>query len=285
MTNPAVHIILVNLAEVTPETRSSYMPGGATRVGGKPPRREEVRKLRDMKFKAARGMAADLAKLDAAMVQLGGDLRITETFRDVNVQAAERMKYDTWVKAGKPAPGARGFNSSTMRTTYVARPGASNHGWGGAFDLDIAALALNGLRPGSNEALAAFWPLARAHGFTPVIAHPLASMSEAWHFDHWGPFQATYDLAKEAGNGNPYGLASSVANILQGNHPGPNAGWRYVQSRILAHGVWCGEPDGDPGKMTRGAIASLGLTFTSDVTAMQAALIEAGIGQEAIDAA
>lgn len=282
---PDVHITLVALATVAPDTRSSYMQGGQTRVDGRPPRREETRLLRDMKFKAARGMAGDLAKLDAAMVARRGDLRITETYRDPAVQHAERVKWDAWVAAGKPQPGTSRFNSRTMRTTYVARPGASNHGWGGAFDLDIAALTLDGLRPGSNEALAAFWPLAREHGFTPVIAHPLASQSEAWHFDHLGPFEAVRQLAIEAKHGNPYGLTAEVGNILAGGHPGTNSGWRYVQARLLAHGAWCGSPDGDPGKMTRGAIASLGLTFTSDVTAMQAALIEAGIGQEAIDAA
>lgn len=279
---------LVPLATAAPTIRSSYMRGGKTRTpDGRIPRREDLLPMSSLKFKATRATARDLARLDVLMLARGGDLRLTEVNRLVAVQAAERAKYEAWVAAGKPDPGTPAFVVGRMRTTYVARPGASNHGWGGAFDLDVAALTLDGLKPGSNAALAAFWRLIEAEGlgFTPIIAEPLASMSESWHFDHWGPFAEIKALAARAGHGNPYGLASEVANVLAGVHPGAESGWRYVQARLLAGGFWCGAPDGDPGRMTRGALIQAGVTFLPEPVAMQARLIELGIGQAVLDAA
>lgn len=173
-------------------------------------------------------------------------LRVTDLWRDVVVQAAARKRYEAWVMAGKPMGAA--YNQKTMKNAFVALPGKSMHNGGRAVDLSIDTM----LRALGREYLDAFWPIARKHGFTPVIAKPTEGASESWHFDHKGIWEPVFDtLGYEQGV-----LAANCAVGMAGPYQSPE---RRVQAHIIRLGKSIGEIDGNLGPRSRAALVELGI--------------------------
>jgi hypothetical protein len=176
-----------------------------------------------------------------------------------------------------------------MRVDAASPPGRSQHGWGGAVDFDVAALEFAGTGRGTDEALARFWELAAADGWTPIIANPWIAQSESWHFDRFGwPMLALRKLFADHGYRSNYGLVAEVGCTLAGTMPHTvgHQKERYVQARLLIDGHWCGPVDGIIGKNTRAALADAGVTAPPGATVDQliTALNEAGVGSEALGA-
>lgn len=129
-------------------------------------------------------MAPALLALSNAVAAAGGDFRVTECHRDVNVQKAARAKYDAWVKAGKPKPGTPGWNAATMKNAFVAAPGRSGHNAGRSIDVHLDVLKFPGLP--ADKQLDKLWELAIPLGWKPIIKSADERASEAWHFDYPG---------------------------------------------------------------------------------------------------
>jgi hypothetical protein len=289
----------IELVDLPPETQTAYCRGGRTRLssGKIPPLRSAltVGRAPSKNWRLTKATAADLAKLNKALLKLKAEpARLVDAFRDPKTQAIARDMYENWLAAGKPPEGSPRFHRSTMKNAYVARPGQSNHGWGAAIDIDEDALIFKGVARGSDEALGMFWDIAAKYGFTPIIAHPNVHQSEAWHFDHFGPLRAVYDLfLAHRGDGAAYrNAAAHVATVgaaLAGTLPrGDRTDWKYVQSRALAAGAWAGIPDGLPGKMTKAALKELDIDAVivkQGVANIMAKMNELHIAEDVIGAA
>ena len=269
------------------------MSGGKTRLptGQIPPLRNAltIAKAPSKNWKLTRSAAADWLALNTAWIKAGGEaLRLSDAFRDARIQQDARDKYDNWINAGKPTPGSTKFHKATMKTAYVARPGQSNHGWGGAVDIGVKALFMKGTGRGTDETLGKFWDMAAKFGWRPIINHPVVDQDESWHFDHLGPLQGVYDLFRKNGRG-AYGYTATVGAALTGTLPrSDKAEWIYVQSRIILAGQYIGAPDGVPGRMTKAGLKALGIdaaTVKQGVHHVAAALNKAKIAEDLIAAA
>jgi hypothetical protein len=178
-----------------------------------------------------------------------------------------------------------------MKTAYVAAVGQSNHGWGGAVDIDVGALVFPGIARGSNEALAAFWEIAESFGWLPIITRPSVGQSECWHFDHLGPLAEIRDLFVRKGMaGSAYAQTAMAGHALAGVLPGelaPNVTVAYIQSRLLLAGYWVGKVDGVIGPKTLGALAEVGVGLNKGAAAESVlpSLDRIGLAREAIEAA
>lgn len=262
-TKPIPLSTTIRIVNLDPGLLTSYGPRGATRDGKGQPFREADLALtanRGGGWRAAPAMAADLLALDGAWLkETGRRLRLTDVFRDGEVQANARRRYETWIAAGSPPPGSARFSKATMKTDFVAPVNGSNHQWGGAVDFDIAAVA-----GGTDEGLAQFWRVAKEYGFRPIIAHPHLGQSEAWHFDHHGPLSAVLSRYKREPGAPAYTRTAMLACILAGTFVGDRKMERYAQARIALGcaplpdgGPWPGDCDGYIGKQTRAAFAAL----------------------------
>ena len=211
-------------------------------------------------FMLAPMAAAHLNSLDRA-VQAGGGapLRLTEAYRPVARQQQARAAYLTWMQAGRPAPGSAGWRPG-MKAAYVAPPGESHHGWGAAVDIDVGALRVADHGAGTHESLAAFWEIASFFGWHPVIQHPQVSASESWHFEHFGglsQIRALMQMHRPRYRAQRVSSTIALAGCaLTGTLPAAlgNHDVYYVQARLLAEGLWCGEPDGQLGPLTSHAL-------------------------------
>lgn len=260
---PSNRVLLV----AGPPVATSYIKSsGRTRTpGGKVPSYGELATVIELAHKnpgawrVSPGMYSALVRLDEAMKQAGSKgLRVTEASRSLSFQASERVKYDAWIAAGKPQPGSAGFNSKTMRTAFICKPGESGHNWGGSIDIDVAALDFPGMAS-ADQQLAKFWELAKAHGFSPVIPSPDAGRSECWHFDHLGPMASVRKLFEESGGvayGNLYGEVNRTACALFGLVGGDR---EFIQARLLLAGIWVGRVDGQIGPKTLAGLARFGI--------------------------
>lgn len=173
-------------------------------------------------------------------------LRVTDLWRDIATQTALRRRYDFWVASGKPT--GTSYDPRMMKRDYVATPGKSMHNGGRAVDLNTGSM-LNAL---GGQYLDAFWPTARRHGFTPIIAAPTEGVSESWHFDHKGIWQRVFDtLGYEQGI-----LAANCAVGGAGSFQSPE---RRVQAHIVRLGKNIGDIDGNLGPRSRSALTELGI--------------------------
>jgi len=281
----------MQLVELDHNLLSSYIPGGHTRIGSQLPPESRLLTLGQIRgWKASPATARDLALLDADVVAAGGARpRHTEVHRNPVVQGDARRKYEAWTAAGRPPRGTPGFDVRTMKAAYVRRAGESLHNAGMAVDYDVAAFEFPGTGRGTDAALARFWQLARVRGFTPIIASPDIDQSEAWHFDHLGPFAAVVDLARENDEVRGNLLASVAACSLLGGHVPPDGRIkeRVIQARLLLGGFWCGWVDGHIGKMTHAALKDAGFSGTiakaKEAHLTLAWLNEAGVGVEEVE--
>lgn len=265
----------IQLVPVPNGIKSAYLPGGSTRIGknnaipdyGLLVPASDLFKKNPAAWLCTPKMAEALSALNERMRQRGSKgLRISDLSRPYAIQARERQKYEAWLAASSPVSTAKGFNPATMRSTYVARPGESNHGWGGAFDHDVYALDYPGLSP--EAGLGLFWSDAAAYGLTPVISEPVLQ-SEAWHMDRLGPLaevKAMFnahraDIPKAS---SAYGLVARMGHILTGQG-GPWKAEHQIQCLLLLAGVWVGTPDGVVGPRTLAGLKEAGVDPLFDV--------------------
>ena len=238
----------IPLAAVDSSIASSYSKAGKT--GG--PRQELVSlsKLGKAGFAVAE-MAAALKMLSDAVLEAGGDFRVTECHRDVGVQKAARAKYDNWVKAGKPHPTSPSFDSKTMKAAFVAAPGRSGHNAGRSIDVHLGALKFLGVP--ADKQLDKLWEIAPPLGWEPIIKNADEGASEAWHFDYWGELKGVKDRLG-------YEQAARVGAILVGH--GDLSSYEAVVQALLSRGGFAlGPVDGIVGPRTIACVASaLGCT-------------------------
>jgi hypothetical protein len=123
-----------------------------------------------------------LKALNDAAILAGADFRVTELHRDLAVQTAARVKYETWVAAGKPTGAS--FNPKTMKAAFVALPGRSGHNAGRSIDVDLASLKFPGVP--ANLQLDTLWEIATPLGWSHIIKEAKEGASESWHFDYHG---------------------------------------------------------------------------------------------------
>lgn len=292
---------LIEIVKISPGMLTSYMPRGkGTRISGnRVPEDHQVMVVGQATggaWRLSKASARDLDCLDAALRQQGGGrVRITDALREPTIQERARQKYEAWVNAGRPEYGSPRFDRTRMKAAYVARPGESNHGWGGAIDIDVGALRFPGVRQGSSEALAIFWEIAESSGWTPVISYPNVGQSEAWHFDHFGGLRSVYDLFNARRSElpryrRPYSQTATVGAILANTMPRStsNPQQRFVQARLLAGGFWCGIPDGIIGPKTVEALKEATgirtLTRRTPISQILGLITQAEIGLETIEA-
>lgn len=196
-------------------------------------------------------VAQALLNLSNAVAAAGGDLRITELHRDVEVQRAARQKYLNWVNAGKPKPGSSGFNASTMKAAVVAKPGRSMHNAGRAIDVHLSELKFPGVP--ANQQLDKLWDIAKPLGWSPIIKSADEGASEAWHFDFYADIKGVLDRLG-------YEQAALCGAILVG-HGDLTSYEAVVQALVSRAGHNIGEIDGVAGPKTINALAAcLGVT-------------------------
>lgn len=129
-------------------------------------------------------VAPALLALSDAVAAAGGDFRVTECHRDVEVQRTAHQKYKNWLEAKRPKPGTTGWNASTMKSAFVAEPGRSGHNAGRSIDIHIDALRFSGVTV--RMQLDKLWEIAIPLGWKPIIKSPDEGASESWHFDYPG---------------------------------------------------------------------------------------------------
>lgn len=293
----SVNIALVPLP---PEQPTSYMSGGRTRhADGSVPHISMVRTVGQLgggtPWRLSAGSAKDWNALVAKVVELDGEPpRLTEAERDARVQAVARQGYELWDRAGRPSPGTARW-SVGMKAAYVAKPGESGHGWGGAVDIDVGALVMPGCARGSNQALAAFWIVAAQFGWRPIITKPSVGQSECWHFDHFGPLRAVYNLFKEHSAdpkylGVSYGQTARAGAALAGTLPASvvaDVNVAYLQARLSLGGIFVGLIDGVLGPKTREGLKAAGVSVPTKPrpTALLPELDATGLAADLIAAA
>lgn len=285
---------LVELQTLDDTLLTSYIRrmSGRTRQlnGSLPPERLLVRVNRHILLSPAAAKA--YVALAAAVVEAGGaPLRLTEAYRSQDTQADARRKYEAWRDAGRPEPGTRGFIPARHKAAYVAPPGRSNHGWGGAVDLDVGALEFPDAARNTDEALEKLWELAEADGWYPVITRPVIDQAEAWHFDFRGvdkehPVSAVRSMFRDHDRGvRSYGDAAVVGSVLLSTYRDLRGTGmhRYAQARLNIGGFYAGAVDGVFGRLTRAACKKAEVTFSKDPSKLINRLDEKKIGWAAME--
>lgn len=192
--------------------------------------------------------ATALLALHEAVTAAGGDLRITDLFRSVATQADARKKYETWVAAGKPAPGSPGWDAKSMKNAFVAVPGRSWHNAGRAIDVHLAALRFPGIP--ADKQLDKLWEIAKKIGWSPIIKAPDEKASEAWHFDYFGPWERV-----KAKIGYEQAAVAAAQDIANGEVPAEE---RRLQGGLHRAGYDVGGIDGIVGKTTYAGLTASG---------------------------
>lgn len=231
------------LVRVSPVLYSSY-PVGAPR--------DQLKPLHTLTSGVMTPDAANaLVLLNDAVLVAEGDPRVTDCHRDTGTQAAGRQRYETWLAANSPKPGTAGFNATTMKADYVAKPGNSFHNAGRAIDLDTINLKFKGVAP--NLQLDRLWEIARPLGWTPVIKEAKEGTSESWHFDFHGPWKPV--LARR---GYPETAMAACLDVGV-TAPFTRPPGQCLQAQLHRAGYDVGVIDGIVGKRTQAALAESGV--------------------------
>ncbi|GHT11847.1 hypothetical protein FACS189426_14340 [Bacteroidia bacterium] len=170
----------------------------------------------------------------------GGKLVLSDLFRTYNMQSQAHNDY-----------------VSGKKKAYSPPPGGGFHEAGRAFDLSLGDIGIP---------LADFWKIAAKYGVIPIIAKPISTASEAWHFDCRGSHQLVYDYYKN-GNGNnfkkPYTAAAASAILSIGVHVDyfQDQKQAAIQSALIRLGKNIGNMDGYIGKNTQKALQELNVKF------------------------
>lgn len=164
---------------------------------------------------------------------LGHDLRLSDLFRTYDMQRQANQDY---VQGRKKA--------------YSPPPGGSMHEAGRAMDIDLSSIGV---------ALAQFWEIAKARGFSPIIDSPIPTRSESWHFDCRGSHDAIYKYVQQGNAGSsipPYTQMAHSAILAIGVRVDalPDQSVGYLQSALIRLGFDPGRVDGVMGERTLGAM-------------------------------
>lgn len=242
------------LVVVPPEILSSY-PVGAKRIDLKP--------LSTLPMgRAPVDVVEALAELHTAVLSQLGDFRVTDLYRDYQTQAAARLKYETWLAAGKPTK----YDPATMKPVFVAEPGYSFHNAGRAIDLDLAPAVVyllnekpvRGVFTGiqSSKQLDKLWEVAKPLGWRPAIKTPTEGAAESWHFDFMGEWSYYFD---RSGDYKATAMCACL-DIGVGTYGRDEA--RALQAQLQRAGYDCGAVDGYLGAKTMKALVNAGFTST-----------------------
>lgn len=171
----------------------------------------------------------------------GGHLYLSDLFRSYEMQLQSHKDY-----------------VSRKKKAFSPAPGGSLHEAGRALDLDLEALGMP---------LAAFWPIAEAHGLRPIIDKPISGASESWHFDCRGSHDLVYQYYKtgKGKNMKPYAAMAASAILAIGVRVDAflNELGAYLQSCLIRLGQDIGNIDGVVGPKTLKAATAVGLTGPS----------------------
>ena len=143
------------------------------------------------------GVAAELNSTDNRLV-------LSDMYRSYDMQFQAHLDFVTGKKKAFSPP-----------------PGGSMHEAGRAFDLDLDNIQAMGL--------AAFWPVGKRHGLTPIIDKPISSKSEAWHFDCRGSHDLVYRYYQSKLGDNfasPYTAMAASAIVSPGKRSTSSAATR-----------------------------------------------------------
>ena len=201
-------------------------------------------------------VAIGLEILNNAVLKLGGDLRITDMFRDYETQKAAHQKYLNWANAGRPRANSPDFDKKTMKADFVAAPGFSMHNAGRAIDVHIEALKFPKLSV--DKQLDKLWEIAIPLGWTPIIKAPTEGVTESWHFDYFSYWQATRLRLSYAGVANVYGMIAMCSCLDEGIGGYGNDEARALQVQLHRIGQNPGAVDGDIGAKTEKALGAAG---------------------------
>lgn len=203
--------------------------------------------------RATPDMTSAIQAAGAALEAQGGHLYLSDLFRSYEMQLQSHLDW----KTGKKKP-------------FSPPLGGSLHEAGRSMDLDLAGLKIK---------LADFWPIARAHGLTPIIREPISGASESWHFDCRGSHELVYQYYK-AGKGNnfdkPYVAMAASAILSIGVNVdkfGSKQNEAAIQSALIRLGHDIGNIDGAIGQKTKAGLTQEGIAL-ADSTTMLTALEE-----------
>jgi len=184
------------------------------------------------------GVAAELDSTDNRLV-------LSDMYRSYDMQFQAHLDFVTGKKKAFSPP-----------------PGGSMHEAGRAFDLDLDNIQAMGL--------AAFWPVGKRHGLTPIIDKPISSKSEAWHFDCRGSHDLVYRYYQSKLGDNfasPYTAMAASAIVSTGQKVdklGSDPKTGYIQSGLIRLGQQPGDLDGQIGPKTRTALEAIGISPDQD---------------------
>jgi zinc D-Ala-D-Ala carboxypeptidase len=177
-----------------------------------------------------------------AEVKVGGknDVILSDLFRSYDMQFQANLDFVTGKKKAFSPP-----------------PGGSMHEAGRAFDLDLDKI--------KKLTLKKFWPVAKAHGLSPIINKPDTGLSEAWHFDCRGSHDLVhqYYTAKKGDNFKSAYTAMAASAIVSVGQKvdalGEDVRPAYIQSGLIRLGQSIGDLDGGIGTKTRKGLENLSI--------------------------
>lgn len=180
---------------------------------------------------------------------LSADLVLSDLFRSYEMQLQAHLDY-----------------TSGKKTAYSPPPGGSMHEAGRAFDLDLDMI--------KKLTLPKFWPIAAAHGLSPIISSPNPKLSESWHFDCRGSHDLVhkYYTAKKGDNFKSAYTAMAASGIVSIGQKvdalGSDPRTGYVQSGLIRLGQNIGDLDGGIGPKSRLGLTALGIDPAASLDTM-----------------
>jgi hypothetical protein len=196
--------------------------------------------LPDRMAKCTPDMYAAIFQLKQQLRSVGADLVLSDLYRSHAMQLQAHADY-----------------VARKKRAYSPPPGGSMHEAGRAFDLDLKFIR--------KMTLPKFWPLAAAHGLSPILNTPDIRLHEAWHFDCRGSHQRVYDYY-DAGLGDnfkkPYAAMAASAILSIGQKVdglGDDVLPGYIQSGLIRLGQVIGDLDGALGPKARAGVSAMGI--------------------------
>jgi hypothetical protein len=187
--------------------------------------------------------------ISAEVAAKGGRLVLSDLFRSYDMQL---QAYNDYITGEKSA--------------YSPPPGGSMHEAGRGMDIDLSKIKVS---------LADFWKIAAKYGFLPIIAAPVSSEDEAWHFDCAGSHRIVYDYYK-AGKGTnfkPY-KAMAASGILAIGVRVDDFKTKQkeaaIQAGLIRLGQTLGNIDGAIGNKTLTALRAVGITHVDAASTLLA---------------
>ena len=187
-------------------------------------------------------MMVAIQEVGAELAAKGGHLFLSDLFRSYEMQLQSHLDWKTGRKKAFSPP-----------------PGGSMHEAGRAMDLELEGLGMK---------LKDFWPIAQAHGLSPIISEPRDGVSESWHFDCRGSHDLIYKHYKSGKGKNfdkPYAAmaASAILSIgVKVDKFGSKQSEAAIQSALIRLGFEIGDIDGVLGEQSRNGLEQAGVPLS-----------------------